>query len=167
MKFYSEKTKELYDSVDALEAAEKALVDVEKIFCLIEELAEKQAEVSEIATEIAVITGKPFPVPEIIALPDGGIRVKSESGIEGEVKADGTITSNVPLSEDFKFVPKTPTIELKGTGQFNPAVLDEIFGISGDKNVSKGPATVKVAGPQHITKNEADVLADILKSLSL
>lgn len=167
MKFYSEKTKELYDSVEELEAAEKAIVDVEKIFDLIEKLAEKQTEVSEIATEIAAITGKPFPVPEVIALPDGSIRVKSEGGIEGEIKADGTITSNVSLNEDFKIAPKTPTIELKGTGMFNPAVLDEIFGVSGDKGVSKGPATVKVAGPKHITKNEADVLTDILKSLSL
>lgn len=172
MKFYSEKTKELYDSVEALEAAEKELVDVEKIFALMEELAEKQVEVSEIATEIAMISGKPFSIPVITVLPDGTVRVKSETGMEGEIKPDGTITSNILFNKEVNSAPKAtvmknPTIELKGTGKFNPAVLDEIFGISGDKDVSKGPATVKVAGPQHITKNEADVLADILKSLSL
>ena len=93
MKFYSEVTNKLYDSVDALNAAEKIEENKkhEKVMELIDDLTEAQLEVVEIAGEIAKLTGKDFEVSGLIINPQGDLTVISKEGIYGTIKADGTL----------------------------------------------------------------------------
>ncbi len=135
MKFYSEITKELYDSVDALNAAEKIEENKkhEKVMELIEDLTEAQLDVVEIAGEIAKLTGKDFEVSGLIVNPQGDLTVISKDGTYGTVKADGTV---VP-GEVVKTHPadckcgchdNTASFEVKNA-KINPKLLEDAFGI--------------------------------------
>ena len=134
MKFYSEITKELYDSVDALNAAEKVEENkkYEKVIELIDDLTDVQLEVVQIAGEIAKLTGKDFEVSGLIANPQGDLTVISKDGIYGTVKADGTVVPGESEKEhpadckcschgDASFEVKDEKINLK--------VLEDIFDI--------------------------------------
>jgi deoxyribose-phosphate aldolase len=142
MKFYSEKTKELYDSVEALEAAEKSLHNFNKINELVDVLADKQVEVLKVATEIAKLTNKPFYVPEMAAMPDGKPKLKSSTGKKAEITSDGMVTTD--FSADInkaETTPKTDAIKSstksKVDNKTEPKLFEEKFGITRDKAVNK------------------------------
>lgn len=135
MKFYSEITKELYDSVDALNAAEKIEENKkhEKIIELIDDLTDVQLEVVQIAGEIAKLIGKDFEVSGLIANPQGDLTVISKDGIYGTVKADGTVVPGEVTKEhsaDCKCGchDNTASFEVKNA-KINPKLLEDAFGI--------------------------------------
>lgn len=83
MKFYSEVTGELYDDIKDLdraeaEASKKDLPEEEnilKIIEIIDKIAAKQADVIDLASQIAKITDDKFNVPGFVVYPDGSINV--------------------------------------------------------------------------------------------
>lgn len=167
MKFYSEVTKELYDSIDALNAAEKAEENKkhEKVMELIEALTEAQLDVVEIAGEIAKLTGKDFEVSGLIVNPQGDLTVVSRDGTYGTVKADGTV---VP-GEVVKAHPadckcgchdNTASFEVKNA-KINPELLENAFGIPTGKT---GPILNGHKGKK-LTEKEFMSLLEALTSL--
>ena len=83
MKFYSEVTGELYDDIKDLDRAEAeaskgdALEEenILKIIEIIDEIAAKQADVIDLASQIAKITDDKFNVPGFVVYPDGSVNV--------------------------------------------------------------------------------------------
>lgn len=83
MKFYSEVTGELYDDIKDLdraeaEASKKDLLEEENILKIIEiinEIAAKQEEVIDLASQIAEMTDEKFNVPGFVVYPDGSVNV--------------------------------------------------------------------------------------------
>ena len=83
MKFYSEVTGELYDDMKNLEQAEaeaskKDLLEEEnilKIIEIIDEIATKQKEVTDLASQIAKMTDEKFNVPGFVVYPNGSINI--------------------------------------------------------------------------------------------
>lgn len=167
MKFYSELTNELYDSIDALNAAEKAEVNKkhEKVMELIDDLTEAQLNVMEIAGEIAKLTDKDFEVSGLIVSPQGDVAVISKDGTYGTVKADGTV---VP-GEVVKTHPadckcgchdNTASFEVKNA-KINPELLENAFGIPTGK---MGPILNGHKGKK-LTEKEFMSLLEALTSL--
>lgn len=172
MKFYSEITKELYDSVDALNAAEKIEENKkhEKVMELIDDLTEAQLDVVEIAGEIAKLTGKDFEVSGLIVNPQGDLTVISKDGTYGMVKADGTV---VP-GEVVKAHPadckcgchdNTASFEVKNA-KIDPKVLEDIFGIPTGKVAPKAnPIILDGHKDKKLTEKEFMSLLEALTSL--
>lgn len=83
MKFYSEVTGELYDDIKELdraeaEASKKDLLEEEnilKIIEIIDEIATKQKEVTDLASQIAKMTDEKFNIPGFVVYPDGSVNV--------------------------------------------------------------------------------------------
>lgn len=83
MKFYSEVTGELYDDIKDLdraeaEASKKDLPEEEnilKIIEIIDEIATKQKEVVDLASQIAKIADDKFNIPGFVVYPDGSVNV--------------------------------------------------------------------------------------------
>ena len=83
MKFYSEVTGELYDDIKDLnraeaEASKKDLLEEEnilKIIEIIDEIATKQKEVTDLASQIAKMTDEKFNIPGFVVYPDGSVNV--------------------------------------------------------------------------------------------
>ena len=83
MKFYSEVTGELYDDIKDLDRAEAeaskgdALEEenILKIIEIIDKIAAKQADVIDLASQIAKITDDKFNVPGFVVYPDGSVNV--------------------------------------------------------------------------------------------
>lgn len=157
MKFYSEKTQKLYDSIEELKAAEKSLDDTE-VMALIDELAEKHTKVSDVALEIAKITGKSFAVPEVIAFPNGTLRIASRCGMEREIKLDGTVasTKTKTIKEEDAVQSQKPAPKLEN---IDPKVINKIFE---DKSVKEESALPK---KRALTKEEIGILAELFDSL--
>jgi hypothetical protein len=141
MKFYSEITHDLYDTVDALKAAEQAIEEEEKaakIFALADKIVDAQLVCCEIATEIAKITGKDYVIPEIIVSPEGNLTVGNETFIADEEDEDGgdpIVTNNFPKhpspSKEFTITCNNPIVD--------DTLLKEFFGL----DFSKGKTEVK------------------------
>ena len=171
MKFYSEVTKELYDSVDALNAAEKIEENKkhEKVMDLIDDLTDAQLDVVEIAGEIAKLTGKDFEVSGLIVTPQGDLSVISKDGTYGTVKADGTVipgeVAKVHPADckcgchgDASFEVKNAKIDLKA--------LEDIFGIPTGKVASKAnPIVLDGHKDKKLTEKEFMSLLEALTSL--
>ena len=172
MKFYSEITKELYDSVDALNAAEKIEENKkhEKVMELIDDLTDAQLEVVEIAGEIAKLTGKDFEVSGLIVNPQGDLSVISKDGTYGTVKADGTVVPGEVAKThpaDCKcgchdgaasFEVKNAKIDLKA--------LEDIFGIPTGKVAPKAnPIVLDGHKDKKLTDKEFMSLLEALTSL--
>lgn len=157
MKFYSEKTQKLYDSIEELKAAEKSLDDTE-VMALIDELAEKHTKVSDVALEIAKITGKSFAVPEVIAFPNGTLRIASRCGMEREIKLDGTVasTKTKAIKEEDAVQSQKPAPKLEN---IDPKAINKIFE---DKSVKEESALPK---KRALTKEEIGILAELFDSL--
>lgn len=142
MKFYSEITHDLYDTVDALKAAEQAIKKEEekaaKIFALADKIVDAQLVCCEIATEIAKITGKDYVIPEIIVSPEGNLTIGNETFIadeEDEDDGDPIVTNNFP---------KHPSPSKEFTITCNNSIVDDVllkefFGL----DFSKGKTEVK------------------------
>lgn len=83
MKFYSEVTGELYDDIKDLDRAEAeaskgdALEEenILKIIEIIDEIATKQKEVVDLASQIAEMTDDKFNIPGFVVYPDGSVNV--------------------------------------------------------------------------------------------
>lgn len=83
MKFYSEVTGELYDDIKDLDRAEAeaskgdALEEenILKIIKIIDEIATKQKEVVDLASQIAEMTDEKFNIPGFVVYPDGSVNV--------------------------------------------------------------------------------------------
>ena len=83
MKFYSEVTGELYDDIKELdraeaEASKKDLLEEEnilKIIEIIDEIATKQKEVIDLASQIAKMTDEKFNIPGFVVRPDGSVNI--------------------------------------------------------------------------------------------
>lgn len=83
MKFYSEVTGELYDDIKDLDRAEAeaskgdALEEenILKIIEIIDEIATKQKEVTDLASQIAKMTDEKFNIPGFVVYPDGSVNV--------------------------------------------------------------------------------------------
>ena len=83
MKFYSEVTGELYDDIKDLdraeaEASKEDLLEEESVLKIIEiinEIAAKQEEVIDLASQIAEMTDEKFNVPGFVVYPDGSVNV--------------------------------------------------------------------------------------------
>lgn len=171
MKFYSEITKELYDSVDALNAAEKIEENKkhEKVMSLIDDLAEAQLDVVEIAGEIAKLTGKDFEVSGLIVNPQGDLTVINKDGTYGTVKADGTVVAGEAAKAhpadckcgchgDASFEVKNAKIDLKA--------LEDIFGIPTGKVAPKAnPIVLDGHKDKKLTEKEFMSLLEALTSL--
>lgn len=141
MKFYSEITHELYDTVYALKAAEKIEENKkhEKVKALIDDLTDAQLVCCEIATEIAKITGKNYTITEIIVSPEGNLTIGDETFVTDEEDEDDgdPIVTNI-------FSPKHPSPSKEFTITCNNSIVDdallkEFFGI----DFSKGKTEVK------------------------
>ena len=83
MKFYSEVTGELYDDIKDLDRAEAAASkgdaleeeNILKIIEIIDEIATKQKEVTDLASQIAKMTDEKFNIPGFVVYPDGSVNV--------------------------------------------------------------------------------------------
>ena len=83
MKFYSEVTGDFYDNIKDLERAEaeaskEDLLEEESVLKIIEiinEIAAKQEEVIDLASQIAEMTDEKFNVPGFVVYPDGSVNV--------------------------------------------------------------------------------------------
>ena len=83
MKFYSEVTGELYDDIKDLDRAEAAASkgdaleeeNILKIIEIIDEIAAKQKEVIDLASQIAKMTDEKFNIPGFVVYPDGSVNV--------------------------------------------------------------------------------------------
>ena len=98
MKFYSEVTGELYDDIKDLDRAEAeaskgdALEEenILKIIEIINEIASKQEEVIDLASQIAEMTDEKFNVPGFVVYPDGSVNVT----MVDETKGKGEVSKN-------------------------------------------------------------------------
>ena len=83
MKFYSEVTGELYDDIKDLDRAEAKASkgdileeeNILKIIEIIDEIATKQKEVIDLASQIAKMTDEKFNIPGFVVYPDGSVNV--------------------------------------------------------------------------------------------
>ena len=83
MKFYSEVTGELYDDIKDLDRAEAKASkgdileeeNILKIIEIIDEIAAKQKEVIDLASQIAKMTDEKFNIPGFVVYPDGSVNV--------------------------------------------------------------------------------------------
>ena len=83
MKFYSEVTGELYDDIKDLDRAEAAASkgdaleeeNILKIIEIIDEIATKQKEVTDLASQISKMTDEKFNIPGFVVYPDGSVNV--------------------------------------------------------------------------------------------
>jgi hypothetical protein len=140
MKFYSEITHELYDTVDALKAAEKIEENKkhEKVKALIDDLTDAQLVCCEIATEIAKITGKNYTITEIIVSPEGNLTIGDETfEVDGDDEEDQLVVTDTPSSKR-PFAPQEFTITCNNS-IVDDALLKEFFGL----DFSKGKTEVK------------------------
>lgn len=83
MKFYSEVTGELYDDIKDLDRAEAEASkgdvleeeNILKIIEIIDEIATKQKEVADLASQIAEMTDEKFNVPGFVVHPNGSVNI--------------------------------------------------------------------------------------------
>ena len=174
MKFYSEITHELYDTVDALKAAEKNEENKkhEKVMALIEDLTDAQLVCCEIATEIAKITGKNYTISEIIVSPEGNLTIGDETFVADEDdEEDQPIVTDTPSSkrpfapQEFTITCNKPIVDDK--------LLKELFGIDFSKGKTEVKEPIKVTtkpnstviNGRKLSDDEVLDMLDILRSL--
>ena len=178
MKFYSEITHDLYDTVDALEAAERAIKEEErkvaKISALADKLADAQLVCCEIAAEIAKITGKDYTISEIIVSPEGNLTIGDETFIVDEDEdenEDRPIVTNI-----FSSKHPSPSQEFTITcdnAVFDDKLLKELFGLDFSKGRTEVKEPIKVTekpnssviNGRKLSDNEILDMLDILRSL--
>ena len=126
MKFYSEVTGELYDDIKDLDRAEaKAskgdILEEENILKTIEiidEIATKQKEVIDLASQIVKITDEKFNVPGFVVRPDGSVNVT----MVDETKEKEEVSKN-ECKHHCDTDAKSVTHSFKGTPQVDDDIM--------------------------------------------
>ena len=127
MKYYSEVTGELYDDIKDLdraeaEASKKDLLEEENILKIIEiinEIAAKQEEVVDLASQIAKMTDEKFNVPGFVVYPDGSVNVT----MVDETKEEDVEVSNNECKHHCDTDAKSVTHSFKGTPQVDDDIM--------------------------------------------
>lgn len=167
MKFYSEITKEMYDTVEALEAAELKIQSTDKIFELLDNLADKQCEVLMVAAELAAIMGDKFTVPAMTVCPDGSLEVDKDNETIRLDANTGDIVSvknktNSPKADEVKVkmpMGSSVTMECK----VDPIEFEDILGLFSKPHVNGTASATPVV--KNLSGKEVQSLLDALKSL--
>ena len=126
MKFYSEVTGELYDDIKDLDRAEAAAskgdaLEEENILTIIEiidEIATKQKEVIDLASQIAKMTDEKFNIPGFVVYPDGSVNVT----MVDEAKEKEEVSKN-ECKHHCDTDAKSVTHSFKGTPQVDDDIM--------------------------------------------
>lgn len=172
MKFYSEVTEKLYDSIDALEAAEKKVEEdkkYDKFMELTDKLSDAMLVCTEIAEELAKLTGKDFVIPEIIVTPTGnlaiadGVYLSDECKCEGECKCGKAPVKSEPEKETN---PLNITLTCSNP-KVDEDILNSLFGFSKGKKESKEPVKVTSKPNANVIKGKKFSDAELLNMLEI
>lgn len=127
MKFYSKVTGELYDDIKDLEQAEAEASkgdlleeeEVLKIIEIIDEIATKQKEVTDLASQIAKMTDEKFNVPGFVVYPNGLINIT----MVNETKEEKEEVSKNECKHHCDTDAKSVTHSFKGTPQVDDDIM--------------------------------------------
>lgn len=182
MKFYSEITGKMYDTIEELETSEKKTMSADKVCKLFDEMANKQIEIIRLAQQVVEITNEDFVVPKTTICVNGSTKFEFPNGETTILDKTGMITASTMKSPEIEPMttksnqnsapaPDTGAIKIKYTDEKEKLDALVNFLESLGKHGKVGNASFESMTPhptikaKKLSDNEVKNLMDVLDSL--